>query len=225
MATMQKALTLYDTAIGKKTVMAVTGLIWFGFVIGHMIGNLQVYLGPEQLNGYAQHLKDLAPLLWIVRLVMATSFVLHIVAAFQLWRASSRARPVAYGRRDYAAANYASLTMIWTGPMILLFVAYHIAHFTAPGLAMSSGYEHSHTDVYANVVSGFSVPWVSALYLLAQGALGAHLLHGGQSLLQTLGLSHPRYNGPPQVILKALCVALFVGNISIPLAVLAGIIR
>jgi succinate dehydrogenase / fumarate reductase cytochrome b subunit len=225
MATMQKTLTLYDTTIGKKAVMAITGIVWFGFVIGHMIGNLQVFLGPEALNDYARKLRDLAPLLWVARIVLATTFVLHVVAAFQLWQQSRQARPVAYSAREYAASNYASLTMMLSGPMILLFIAYHLAHFTVPGVAMSAGYEHSHADVYANVVNGFSVPWVSGLYILAQLFLGLHLFHGGQSLIQTLGFNHPRYVGRPRFVVRAVTALVVLGNVFIPLAVLAGVIK
>lgn len=222
---MQNTLTLYGTTIGKKAVMAVTGLLLFGFVVGHMLGNLQVYLGPEQLNGYAQHLKDLGPLLWAVRLGLLAAFTLHIVAAVELWAGTLKARGVAYRRKQDAATDYAARTMVVSGPLIMLFVAYHLAHFTVPGVAMTDGYAHSHADVYANVVNGFSVPWVSALYVAAQVLLGLHLYHGGSSLLQTLGFNHPQYHGRARLAAQLVTAAVVLGNVSIPLAVLLGLVR
>jgi succinate dehydrogenase / fumarate reductase, cytochrome b subunit len=221
---MQKALTFVDTTIGKKTIMAVTGLVWFGFVVGHMLGNLQVYLGPEKLNAYAKSLKDLGPLLWAARLTLLGAIGLHIWAALSLVTASGAARPVGYRVKRNVATNYAAITMKLSGPILLLFMLYHLAHFTVPGIAMTSGYEHSHTDVYNNVVRGFSVPWVAALYVLAQLALGLHLYHGSWSLLQTLGLSHPRYNAQRKLISQGLAAVVIIGNLSFPIAVQAGVI-
>ena len=222
---MQRVLTLYDTTIGKKAVMAVTGLMLLGFVIGHMLGNLQVYLGPQQLNGYAEKLHSLGPLLWMVRVVLLTAFVIHIWSALALIWVSWKARDRGYRRREYIATGYAARTMKYSGPLVLLFVGYHLVHFTYPGVAMDVGYQHSATDVYANVVGGFSVPLVSALYVAAQAVLGLHLYHGAWSLLQTLGLSHPRYDEWLRGLARAVAVVVVIGNISIPLAVLAGLVR
>ncbi|MGC4064674.1 MAG: succinate dehydrogenase cytochrome b subunit [Polyangiaceae bacterium] len=222
---MQKALTLFDTTIGKKAVMAVTGLILFGFLIGHMLGNLHIYLGPEALNGYAEKLQSMGPLLWAVRAVLGLSLVLHVWMVVDLYAKSLAARPVAYRVTQSIATNYAAKTMWLSGIVILLFVLYHLAHFTFPGIAMGQ-YEHdTHGQVYLNVVNGFSVPWVTALYVVAQLVLWAHLYHGAWSLLQTLGLNHPRYNERSRTVAKLVAAVIVVGNISIPVAVLAGVVK
>ncbi len=221
---MQKVLTLYDTTIGKKAVMAVTGVVLFGFVIAHMLGNLQVFLGPEQLNSYAQSLKDLGPLLWVARLILLLSVVAHVVAAVQLISRSVAAREVGYRVKKSPATSYAALTMKISGPLLVLFIVYHIAHFTAPGVAMGR-YEHSGTDIYANVVNAFSIPWVSGVYIVAQLLLGFHLYHGAWSLLQTLGLSHPRYDGKLRMAAQTLAMVVVFGNLSMPIAVLAGVVK
>lgn len=222
---MQKALTLFDTTIGKKAIMAVTGLVLFGFVIGHMLGNLQVFLGPEQLNAYAEKLRNLGPALWAVRLLLLFALVLHLTTMFSLWGKTLAARGEAYRVRRYTATSYAALSMWLTGPLILLFVIYHIAHFTYPGIAMG-GYEHlGHTQVYANVINGFSVPWVAAVYVAAQLALGLHLYHGAWSLFQSLGIAGPRVDERRKTISRWVAAAVVVGNISIPVAVQLGAIR
>ncbi len=222
---MQNALTLYQTTIGKKVVMALTGLVLFGFVLGHMLGNLQVYLGPDQLNGYAKHLRDLGPLLWAVRAFLAMMLGVHVVAAMQLWVPTWTARGTSYRRKKDVATGYAARTMWLSGPLLLLFLFYHLAHFTFPGVAMSSGYGHSHGDVFANVVNGFAVPWVAGLYVAAQLLLGTHLYHGAWSLLQSLGFNHPQYHDQARAGAQFVSVLIVVGNISIPLAVLAGLVR
>lgn len=222
---MQKALTLFDTTIGKKAVMAVTGLVLFGFLIGHMLGNLQIYLGPDALNGYAEHLQALGPLLWAVRATLGLCLLLHVWMVIDLYTKSLSARPVAYRVTQNIATNYAAKAMWLSGIVILLFVLYHLAHFTFPGIAMGN-YEHDiHGQVYLNVVNGFSVPWVAGLYILAQLVLWAHLFHGAWSLLQTLGLNHPRYNQPSRTVAKLIATVIVVGNISIPVAVLAGVVK
>jgi succinate dehydrogenase / fumarate reductase cytochrome b subunit len=222
---MQKALTLLDTTIGKKAVMAVTGLVLFGFLIGHMLGNLQIFLGPEVLDAYAEKLQSMGPLLWGVRTVLAISLVLHVWMVLDLYARSLAARPVSYRVTRSIATNYAAKTMWLSGVVILLFVLYHIAHFTFPGIAMGN-YEHdTHGQVYLNVVNGFCVRWVAALYIAAQLVLWAHLFHGAWSLLQTLGLNHPRYNDGARRSAKLVATVIVLGNISIPVAVMAGIVK
>ena len=222
---MQQTSTLFDTTIGKKAVMAVTGLGLFGFVIGHMLGNLQVYLGPEALNAYAEKLHSLGPLLWVARISLLVMLVLHVWMMFSLWGNTIRARETAYRVRRYSTADYASRTMWLTGPLILLFVAYHLAHFTFPGVAMGD-YEHlGFAQVYTNVVNGFSVPWVVLLYVLAQIALGFHLYHGSWSMLQTMGIAGGTGEQKRRIWAKLIAASIVVGNVSIPVAVLAGIIR
>ncbi len=221
---MQKALTLYDTTIGKKALMAVTGVVLFGFVIAHMLGNLQVFLGPEQLNGYAKKLRDLGPLLWVARGVLVFSVLAHIVVAVQLVLRSSAARPQGYRKKRNTATSYAARTMRYSGPILALFIVYHLAHLTAPGVPMG-GYEHSHVDVYANVVQAFSIRWVSGVYIVAQLLLGFHLYHGAWSLFQSLGLSHPRYDEKKRMAAQTLAMVVMFGNIAMPVAVLAGVVK
>lgn len=222
---MAKAISLYDTTIGKKVVVALTGAVLYGFVVAHMLGNLQVFLGPEQLNGYAHKLHALGPLLWLARGVLLVCLFAHVAAVMQLAGRTAAARPVAYRMQKNAVTSHAALTMRYGGIAIFAFVVFHIAHFTAPGVAMSATYQHDAADVYANVVHGFSVPWVAALYVVAQLALGMHLYHGASSLFQTLGMNHPRYNARRDLAARAVGFAVVAGNISIPAAVLAGVVR
>jgi len=203
--------------------MAVTGLILFGFVVAHMIGNLQAYLGPEAMNGYAAWLREVAhgAGLWIARGVLLLATALHVWAAVSLARGNVRARPIGYRRRAFERSTYASRTMVWSGPILALFVVYHLLHLTF-GTVHPSFVEG---DVYHNFVAGFQNPLVSGFYILAMIALGIHLYHGIWSLLQTLGLSHARYNGLRQGFAGLMTAVIVVGNISFPLAVLAGVIR
>src|SRR5690606_7024661 len=198
---MQKALTLADSTIGKKALLAVSGVVIFGFVIGHMLGNLQVFLGPEKLNAYAATLHNTPALLWGTRIVLLVSIVTHINMAFQLVMRSNAARPVAYAKKQNAVTSYAAITMKLSGPILLLYIVFHLAHFTFPGLALGI-YEHSSTHVYFNVVQRFSIPWVSAVYIVAQLLVGLHLHPGVWSLFQTLGLSHPRYEAKKQLVAR-----------------------
>lgn len=221
---MPQTLTLIQTSIGKKAVMALSGLALFGFAIGHCLGNLQVFLGPEALNRYAAGLKALPAIVWGGRLFLLVVFLTHVTTAIQLVSQSRRARPHGYQKKQDVAATYASRTMRWTGPLLLLFIGYHLAHFTVPGLSFGS-YAHSAHDVYANVVNGFSVPWVSSLYIAAQLVLGLHLYHGAWSILQSLGLSHPKYDTRAKAAAQTLAVALVAANIAIPLGVVFRVIQ
>jgi succinate dehydrogenase / fumarate reductase cytochrome b subunit len=220
---MSQAPGFIGSSIGRKVVMAVTGLILFGFVLGHMIGNLQVYLGPEALNHYAVLLRKLlhGAGLWIVRAVMLTAVSLHIWAATSLTLESRRARPEGYRERQWKESTYASRTMRWGGVIILLFVIYHLLHFTF-GTVHPSFIEG---DVYHNFVAGFQSVPVSLFYILAMVALGFHLRHGVWSMFQTLGVSHPRYIRLAHVAAWISAVLIVAGNISFPIAVLAGIVK
>jgi succinate dehydrogenase / fumarate reductase cytochrome b subunit len=218
----------FRSAVGKKAVMAVSGLILFGFVLVHFIGNLKLYEGREYLNNYAGFLREVGSpalptsgLLWIARLVLLAAVVLHIWAAWQVSRMSLAARPEGYRRRGVVQATYASRTMRWGGVIVLLFVVYHLLHFTF-GTVHPNFIEG---DVYANVVTGFQVWWVSAFYIVAQVALGFHLYHGLWSLFQSLGWSHPRFNPWRRTFAHAFAWIITLGNISFPLAVLAGVIH
>lgn len=218
---MNRARLFFRSAIGLKVVMAVTGLILFGFVIAHMVGNLQVYLGPSKLDEYGAALRKLPALLWGMRIGLLAAVFLHVAAAWSLTRMNLAARPSGYARRENGASTYASRLMRWSGVTLLLFVVYHLLHFTI-GTAHPSFVEGG---VNHNFVSGFQVPAVSAFYILSMCALGLHLYHGAWSLLQTLGLSHPRYDAACRAIATTLALLVVAGNISFPLAVLAGLVR
>ncbi|GBC79935.1 hypothetical protein HRbin09_01162 [bacterium HR09] len=216
-----KVLSFYSTTVGKKLVMAVTGLILAVFVLGHMAGNLQIYQGPEKLNHYAQLLRVSMPLLWTVRLILLVSVVLHIVAAVQVTLQNWRSRPQKYAVSAYQEADIASRTMIWGGLVVAAFVVYHLLHLT---FGTAHG-DFKPGDVYHNVVSGFQVPLVSLFYILANLFLALHLYHGMWSWFQTLGFSHPKYNRARRVFATVYAVVIAVGNISIPVSVLAGWVK
>jgi len=215
---------LYQSSIGKKAVMAVTGLIGFGFVIGHMIGNLQAFPflgGAHALNAYAVALRKLGPLLYLVRFILLTAVVLHIVSAYQVSRMSLKNRPTDYERWTPRGSDYASRTMRWSGVILALFIIYHLMHLT-----FGNAHPHFvHGDVYANVVSGFSVWYVSAFYILAMISLALHLYHGVWSMFQTLGLNNPTLNKVLHRLAVISAIIIGAGNISIPIAVLIGYIH
>lgn len=220
---MTRAIGLLNTTLGQKAALAMSGVVLFGFVLQHMLGNLQVFMGPEVFNAYAASLKSLPGLVWVARSVLLFALVVHVATMVQLYSRSTAARPTGYRKQSLRASSYASSTMHFTGPMLFLFIAFHIAHLTAPGLALGE-YEHSATDVYANFVHGFSIPWVSAVYCTANLFLGLHLYHGAWSLLQTVGLSHARYNRLREGIARGIAVVVTIGNVSMPLAVLLGLV-
>jgi succinate dehydrogenase / fumarate reductase cytochrome b subunit len=211
------------SSIGRKVVMAVTGAILFGFVFVHMLGNLQVYLGPAALNHYGVFLRELlhGAGIWIARSVLLVAVLLHIWSATSLTLDSRRARPEGYRQQKWKESTYASRTMRWGGVILLLFVIYHLLHFTT-GTVHQSFIEG---DVYHNFVSGFRVVPVSLFYIFAMLALGLHLRHGVWSMFQTLGVSHPRYIRMAHVGAWIFAAIIVIGNISFPLAVLAGIVR
>jgi succinate dehydrogenase / fumarate reductase, cytochrome b subunit len=208
----------YASTVGKKYAMAVTGVILFLFVVLHMFGNLQIFLGRDALNGYARLLRVEPALLWTTRLVLLAAVTVHVVAAVQLTLRNWAARPVGYERQRYLTTGYAARTMVWSGPIIAAFVVYHLLH-------LSIGTMHPdfvHGDVYRNVVVGFSVWYVAAFYMLAQVLLGLHLYHGLFSLFQSLGASHPAYDGWRRPFALAAAVVIVLGSCSVPAAVLVG---
>ncbi len=220
---MSQAPGFLGSSIGRKVIMAVTGAILFGFVLGHMLGNLQVYLGPEAMNHYAVFLRAAlhGTALWIVRAVLLLAVILHIWSATSLTLDSRRARPEGYREQKWKESTYASRTMRWGGVIILLFVIYHLLHFTIGSVHPS----FIEGDVYHNFVTGFrSVP-VSLVYIFAMLALGLHLRHGVWSMFQTLGVSHPRYMRIARAGAWVFAAIIVVGNVSFPVAVLAGIVK
>ena len=220
---MPRTTSFLDASVGKKAVMAVTGLVLFGFVVVHMIGNLTAYIGPAAMNEYAVWLRELlhGAGLWIARGVLLASVILHVWAALAITIENRKARPVGYRQRRWEESTYASRTMVWSGPILALFIVYHLLHLTTGNLHPN----FVEGDVYHNFVAGFRVLPVSAFYIAAMLCLGLHLYHGAWSMLQTLGLSHPRWNPLRYAVAGTLTAVVVLGNISFPVAVLLGIIR
>jgi len=223
--------SFYRSAVGKKALMAVSGIVLFGFVLVHMLGNLKLYQGPEKLNAYAEWLREVGSpvlphsgLLWIARFVLLAAVGIHILAATQLTLRNWQARPQKYKQREVLGATYASRTVRWGGVIIGLYVIYHLAHLTWGRPWVHSDFIPG--DVYHNVVSGFQIWWVSGIYIVAQVALGFHLYHGLWSMFQSLGWwnsSNPQDWRRRFAQVFAWIITL--GNLSFPLAVLTGLVK
>jgi succinate dehydrogenase cytochrome b subunit len=215
----------FSRSIGKKLVVAVTGVVLLGFVTGHMVGNLQVFIGQESLNRYAAFLQGLGELLWVIRGFMALMLILHVWFAVQLKLENWAARPKRYECNDTVQATLSSRTMIWTGILIGAFVTYHLLHFTFvstdPRLAEL---RHGH-DVYSMVILGFQQPLISIFYIIMMFALAYHLSHAVQSMFQTLGLNNEHYDGGLRRVALAWATILFVGYVAIPVAAMSGILK
>ena len=225
------ALRLYRSTIGKKVIMAVTGIILVAFVVLHMLGNLQVFIGPEKMNTYSAFLKSLGELLWLARLILLVALILHVTMAYQLAQRSRQARPIGYQRRDPQVSTVASRTMRWGGVLILVFVVFHILHFTTgtvfPWASRPDALypAFSHTDVYGNVIAAFRSPWVVTFYVVAMLFLLLHLFHGAWSSVRTLGLTKPSPRPLQRRISTALALLVWLGFTAIPVAVFLGVIR
>ncbi len=211
----------YDSTIGKKAVMAVTGLILFGFLIAHMLGNLQIFLGRAVMNHYAETLHGNPALLWTVRIVLLVSVILHIWASIELTMIKKEARPIGYRKRANVQASYASRTMMWSGPIIFAFVIFHLLHLTT-GTVHPNFVE---LDAYDNLVNGFRVIPVAIAYIVAMVLVGMHLSHGIWSMFQSVGFSHPRYTPMIKTFAAVFSWLLIAGFVSVPLAVLTGLVR
>jgi len=212
---------LFDATIVKKAVMAVTGVILFVFVVGHLLGNLQVFLGAERINAYATFLRSNLELLWGVRILLLVSVIAHIVVTVQLALLKSKARPIGYEKKKNKHSTVASRTMYYSGPMIAAFVIYHLLHMTA-GVVHPDFQEG---NVFANLVYGFQQIPVSIAYIVAIAFLCLHLNHGIYSTFQTLGAAHPKYMPRIKRAAAVISILLFLGYISIPISVMAGIIH
>ena len=213
---LNRAFVLYRSTIGKKAIMAVTGLIGFGFVIGHMLGNLQVFLGPEAFNAYADLLRRIHGLLWVARLTLLAAVILHIWAAYQLTTTSWVSRPIGYTDWKPTGSTYASRTMRWSGPILGLFLIYHLLDFTFGKMNP----DFIAGDVYHNVIASFQFWYISAFYITAMMALGLHLYHGIWSMFQSLGINNPKYNALLRRFSALATVLIVIGFISVPIAVL-----
>lgn len=219
---------LYRSALGKKYVMAITGVMLVGFVVVHMVGNLKMYMGQEDFDHYGHFLRELlVPILprtvalWGLRIGLIVAFLLHIHAAYSLTRINRAARTVKYqSKRDYIAANFASRTMRWTGVIFLIFLIWHLFDLTFTG----TGYTYVRGNAYANVDQSLSRVPVAALYIVGNLALGVHLFHGLWSLFQSLGWNNPRFNALRRNFAAVTAGLVVIGNVSFPIAVLAGIV-
>ena len=211
------------STIGRKVVMAVTGLVLFGFVVGHFVGNLTLYLGPEAINAYSRFLHGFlhGGGLWVARAVLLACAVLHVWAATSLTLDSWAARPDGYRRWKAKDSTYASRTMRWGGVILFAFIVFHILHLTLGRFHP----DYRPGDVYHNLVAGFQVWPVALFYVVGMVLLALHLDHGVWSLCQTLGLSHPRYKRWARAAARGFALLILVGNCSFPLAVLAGWVR
>lgn len=214
---------LLDSTIGKKIVMGVTGLVMVGWLFLHMVGNTLLYAGATQMDFYGWVLQEGSHgAIWISRVVTLVAIVLHVWAALSLTRINAAARPSRYAKAlQVQATNYAALTMRYGGIVLLLFVVYHLLHLTI-GVVHP---DFRHGAPYHNVVTGLSNPIVAAVYMVANLALGVHLFHGISSGLQTLGLNHPQYNGARKALGILVAVVIAGGNLSFPIAVLAGVVK
>jgi succinate dehydrogenase / fumarate reductase cytochrome b subunit len=228
---MRRVATLYSTTVGKKVLMAASGVVLFGFVFVHMLGNLKMLFPPSDghyaMDVYAEFLREIGyPLvphtgvLWLARFVLVGAVAIHVMSAVQLSQLSRAARPTGYAKEQSLSLSYASRTMRWGGVILLLFIIYHILHFTT-GQAHSSFVAGA---VHQNYVSAFQNPLIFGVYLLAQTALCFHLYHGVWSFFQTLGLSHPKYNHLRRPFAIGFAVVVFVGFLTPPTLVLAGVI-
>ncbi|MCU0792130.1 MAG: succinate dehydrogenase cytochrome b subunit [Opitutaceae bacterium] len=238
---------LFRSSIGRKFLMAGSGLVLTGFAVGHLVGNLQIFSHPDKINGYAHFLQSLGPALWVVRLALLAAIGIHIWAAVALTLESKAARgPQNYGVHKWLAATWASRTMRLSGLVVAAFVVYHILHFTVGVFGSEyykNGMEYTMTeafallgfpvvqagaqvhDVYSMIFIGFGHPLVSGFYILATGLLAIHLWHGADSMFQTLGLRSNKWATNLRRAVTLLALAYFLGNLAIPGAILTGIAK
>lgn len=222
------SLSVFGSSIGKKFIVGATGIILLGFVIMHMAGNLLVYLGQDWLNDYAKHIHDLSAVLWLFRAVLLTSFITHIAVSLNLAIHNRRARPEPYFNKKTIEASYASRSMVWTGLILLVFVVYHLLHFTF-GVTHPAFFHlvdgKGRMDVYTMVVRSFREPWVCGGYVAAMLVLYLHLSHGASSFAQSLGLTSSATLQKIRVTGHIVAAVLFLGNASIPAAAFLGILK
>jgi succinate dehydrogenase / fumarate reductase cytochrome b subunit len=216
------------SSVGKRLVMAITGTVLFGFVVMHMIGNLQVFLGRDVINHYAEFLQTNPELLWPTRIILALSVVLHIYTGASLTLENRAKRCVAYDVKKIVGASLASRTMFISGSFVLCFIVYHILHFTTgttnPEFATFKD-AHGRHDVYRMILAGFHNPWAAGFYVLSVGLLGFHLSHGVRALCETLGLRLENYAARIDRIAIVVAWVLFLGFAAVPVAVVLQVVR
>jgi succinate dehydrogenase / fumarate reductase, cytochrome b subunit len=222
----------FRSTLGRKYIMALTGILLFVFVVGHMLGNLQIFLGPEAINRYGSFLQNLGELLWVARIGLLVAVGLHVWAAISLSAENRAARPVAYGNYVPKGSTYASRTMLMSGLIIAAFVIYHLLHYTVtvPSINFTGTNfaelhdEKGRHDVYRMMIIGFRQPIVSIFYVVGMVLLSLHLSHGVSSMFQSLGLKNKNWAPLIDGFAKFIAIALVVGYCSIPLAVLLGLV-
>jgi succinate dehydrogenase / fumarate reductase, cytochrome b subunit len=212
---------LWQSTIGKKAVMAITGIIMIAWLVLHMSGNLLVFSGSMKLNAYSAFVKSTGELLWLVRGGLFLAFVLHIVAAYQLTTRDLGARPARYAHRDPQVSTLASRTIRWGGVALLIFVVLHLLHLTFGTLHPM----FDHKDIYGNLIASFQTWWVAVLYLIAMVALGFHLFHGGWASLRTLGLIRPSADPLRRRIAAIIAIGLYLGFSIVPIVILLRIVQ
>ena len=217
------------SSVGRKMIVAGTGVILILFVIGHLLGNLQIFLGPEWINAYSQHLRDLGPLLWLIRVFLLITVILHIYFTILLAIENRRARPEPYIDRQYVRASWASRHMVVSGLVVLAFIIFHLLHFTArkfnPQFSLLKLDSLNRSDVYSMMVYGFQNVYVSSFYIVGLFLLTLHLTHGSSSFFQSLGLNNQRLTPRLAIGGRVFAWLLFIGYTSIPVAVLLGFIK
>lgn len=220
----------FRTTIGKKVVMAVTGLIGLGYLIVHVAGNLQAVVGQDKLDGYAAALHGpLDEITWLVRIILLAAVILHVWSAWSLTQEANAARPVGYGKKEPQVSTLAARTMRWGGVFLLAFIVFHILHFTLK-MIDPAGWAHTHDaegryDIYGNVVHSFRIWWVTLIYLAAMAFLFLHLFHGAWSSVRTLGYAKPSAHPLRRRIALVVALAITVGFTLVPVGVLLGLIR
>jgi succinate dehydrogenase / fumarate reductase cytochrome b subunit len=217
------------SSVGRKMIVAATGVILILFVVGHLLGNLQIYLGPDWINAYSQHLRDLGPILWMIRAFLLITVIAHIYFTILLAIENRRARPEAYRDRNYVKASWASRHMIVSGLVVLAFIIFHLLHFTArkfnPQFPLLKLDPLNRYDVYSMMVYGFQNVYVSIFYIVGLFLLTLHLTHGSSSFFQSLGLNNERLTPKLAIAGRIFAWLLFIGYTSIPIAVLLGFIK
>ena len=226
-----RVVAFWHTMVGKKVVMAVTGVVLILFVIAHMLGNLKIYSGPDEINAHSRFLREVGipelaygQLLWVVRIILLACVGLHITAAVQLSRMSWAARPLAYSAKRNVETTFAARMMRWGGALLVAFVVFHLLHLTAGAVGFRMG-QFKDLAVYQNVVAAFAVWPIALFYVVAMGALCLHLYHGIWSMLQTLGWNTARSQTALKILSRAIAIVVFIGFSSVPVSVFAGWLR
>ena len=221
--------SFFRSSIGQKFIVAATGAVLILFVVGHLLGNLQIFLGPDWVNGYAEHLRELGPFLWVIRGFLLVNVLLHIYFTISLAIENRRARPVSYKKKDHIKATFASRSMAMSGLIVLAFILYHLAHFTVrvtdPRFLLLKADPLNRYDVYSMMVYGFQNIFVSGFYILGMLLLALHLSHGTSSFFQSLGLNDKKLTPRLATAGRIFAWLIFIGYTSIPVAVLLHLVK